>query len=436
MSFRYSTLFISIVAVAVGCQNIEDATPADRNTFIYYYEAAHNLLAVTAEPTATGFAVLGNEILANGNQNTVLFLTDKNGRQTAPLITIPNGYARAMKVVADGFYILGDSLKRNEASSGEVSTFDFLIYSTRLHKLDLAGTLVNSKIIADTVSTSNRTDIFSSALTINSQNELIILGTSKRAGTSTTERPYLVALHPTTLDTLWIRSYDVLDRDYVNTRALHITSNNKLIWATALLRENQSFSRSYLGIPYMSENSTFENFSTLGEQTDQQIFPADIQPVNPTGLGFGVVGTYASTTGENSNMFFVRINNNGSIVEGSEKFYDAVLAARNTTADIDESASTDTGEALTSTRDGGFVLGGSMITTPERGNGGRDIFLIKTDFYGNLIWHKVIGGIGDEKLTSIRELESGDLLICGTNTVSGLSSIFLMKTDANGELKN
>jgi hypothetical protein len=77
-----------------------------------------------------------------------------------------------------------------------------------------------------------------------------------------------------------------------------------------------------------------------------------------------------------------------------------------------------------------------MLTTTTRGNGGLDIFLVKVDGSGNILWNKIIGGDGDETVNSIREAEDGGLVICGSNNLSGLSSIFLIKTDRNGDLKD
>jgi len=77
-----------------------------------------------------------------------------------------------------------------------------------------------------------------------------------------------------------------------------------------------------------------------------------------------------------------------------------------------------------------------MTTTLNRGKGGTDIFLVKVDAQGNVLWNKVLGGAGNETVNSIRETADGGLLICGSNDASDLSSIFVMKTDRNGEMKD
>jgi hypothetical protein len=236
---------------------------------------------------------------------------------------------------------------------------------------------------------------------------------------------------------LWAKEYNTIDRDYVNSNAVYTSPTGKIVWASALLKENQNFSRSYLAIPYVEANSTFENFSQYGETTDQQLYAQDIKPAESSAFGFGVVGTYASPTGGDGNLFFMRVDQFGNVVPGSEKFFDGeLLGTANESISANVSASNDTGNALISTNDGGFVLAGSMQTTTNRGNGGQDILLIKVDGFGNIVWNKVIGGAGDESVKSIRETDDGGLLICGSNNLSGLSSIVVIKTDKNGELKN
>lgn len=425
-----------LMCLCWGCNNIEDAKPEDRSTFIRFYEKAHNVYGITAEEVDGGYAILGNESLANGSQNILFIRTDEHGDRVGDDVVLPGGQAKALKIATDGYYIIGDSIKSNLESS-DVSVYDLVVYSARLFKLNLTGTLVKKVVIADRKNTTNITDIHGGSVTLSGQNEVIILGSFKPAGLSTTEKPYLISLDATTLDTLWYKTYDVLDRDYVNSKSVHIAPSGKVIWATALLKENQNFSRSYLGIPYIQQNSTFENFSQFGEATDQQLYANEIQPSESVAFGYGVIGTYASPTGANSNMFFIRVNQQGNIMEGSERYFDGErFLTGNGTVNAGESSSEDTGDALISTRDGGFILAGSVQTTPNLGKGGKDILLIKIDSQGNILWHKVMGGAGNETVNSIRETADGGLLLCGSNDVSGLSSIFIMKTDANGELNN
>ena len=81
-------------------------------------------------------------------------------------------------------------------------------------------------------------------------------------------------------------------------------------------------------------------------------------------------------------------------------------------------------------------MAGTLTTIPEKGNGGKDILLVKVNAAGDLVWIKTIGGTGDEVPTAITEASNGDLIVCGTNTLSGYASVFLMRADKNGDLKN
>lgn len=426
-------LFIAVALWCLACQNIEDADPAERKTFIRFYEAAHNLYGVTAEPYGDGYLILGNELLANGASNTIIIQTNARGERVGQDVIIPDGSGKALKITSDGYYVLGDSIKLNLESS-DVSVFDLVVSSTRLFKLNSSGTIMKEIVIADPRD-QNITDVFASSLTTNEDGDLIVLGTFKPASVGATEKPFLVSLDPVSLDTNWVKRYEVLDRDYVNTRSVHMNPDGKVIWATALLKESGNFSRSYIGVPFLPENSTFENFSQFGEQTDQQLYPRDIQP--SAGNIYGVIGSYATPSGTNGNMFFIRVSQDGDIIPGSQRFFDGEsLLFSNESVPEGESQSEDTGDAIIATSDGGYVLAGSMLTTPNRGNGGKDLLLIKVNSQGQILWNKIIGGAGDETVSSIRETSDRSLLICGSNNVSGLSSIFMIKTDANGDLKD
>ncbi len=211
-----------------------------------------------------------------------------------------------------------------------------------------------------------------------------------------------------------------------------MSSTNNVLWATTSQQSSLSLTTGWLSIVYtgIGSNTTFKNNSKYGENVDNHFYTgSDMQR---SGIGFGVVGTYASTDNTNSNIYFVRVDDYGT-VQGEAKYFDGINLAL---SDGNVSESEDSGNAITGTQDGSFVIGGSMLSTPTKGNGGKDIVLIKVDAFGEFLWNRLIGGSGDEVVGSIRETSDGGLLVCGTNKVNGLSSIFIMKTDKNGELIN
>jgi hypothetical protein len=141
----------------------------------------------------------------------------------------------------------------------------------------------------------------------------------------------------------------------------------------------------------------------------------------------------------NGNIYFFRLDASLNVITGSERYIDGEQLIRNGNM-LDASARTtsgslDEGLAIAATDDG-FLLAGTVTSTPTVGNGGKDLLLIKLDAFGNLMWKKLIGGSGDETVASVRQTPDKGYLICGSNTVNGLSTIMLLKTDVNGNLDN
>ncbi len=83
------------------------------------------------------------------------------------------------------------------------------------------------------------------------------------------------------------------------------------------------------------------------------------------------------------------------------------------------------------TFDGGYIIFGR---TDSYGAGESDAFLIKTDAIGDTIWTRTYGGNNIDSPANVQQTTDGGYILCGTtysHTV-GLSDIFLIKTDASG----
>lgn len=84
------------------------------------------------------------------------------------------------------------------------------------------------------------------------------------------------------------------------------------------------------------------------------------------------------------------------------------------------------------TVDGNFLTVG---TTDGFGSGGN-AFIMKADLNGNILWTKDYSGINGEVIFDIKEIASGNLIMCGLTGSYGAGSTdaFVMKTDSIGNL--
>jgi len=97
-------------------------------------------------------------------------------------------------------------------------------------------------------------------------------------------------------------------------------------------------------------------------------------------------------------------------------------------------SSTDWGESVYQTADGGYIVVGEANSF---GVNGSDVYLIKTDPDGNLLWNRTFGGENYDWGESVQQTADGGYIIVGvTNSSgSGRNDVYIIKTDSNGNLQ-
>lgn len=430
-SFLQKGLLLFLIT---SCSNLLDSEVGQRNTFIKLYNGIFGIEASAIEPTPDGYVILGTlRTNVDSVYYSVAFKTDKQGNRIGDIqyYLAYNGFTgKAIKTLPDnsGYLIVGERLNRNQAR-------------TPADNIDIYASLmlpVNNDLVAGTPRYRRddnpvdplgiRIDYRASSLTmVPGKNEVIVLGTYQRNNTEP-ERPYLQSYN-TNLGILnWTQDFESEIRSFRNSKSVHY-NNGKITWASAVSLVSGSFNFGYVSIPTVKEASVFINNSQLGNN-DQLFLPSDICTSSLTDLGYGLVGTRSNTDGSNANIFFMRVDANGNINTSSLIYFDTILSGKNEAVTPSTSEVLDFGSAITATSDGGYVLAGHFITS----NGTSDIVLIKLDALGNQLWLKTLGGTGSEVVSNILETEDGGLLICGTHTIGLVPSIFLIKTNTNGEL--
>ncbi|OPL19327.1 MAG: hypothetical protein AVO35_11315 [Candidatus Aegiribacteria sp. MLS_C] len=134
--------------------------------------------------------------------------------------------------------------------------------------------------------------------------------------------------------------------------------------------------------------------------------------------GFAMVGFTSSAGAGEDDVWLVRTDSSGNMLW--QQTYGGT--------------SDDRGYSLAQTSDGGFILGGWTFSF---GAGMADIWLIKTDGNGNLEWDREFGTTsGFERCYPVIQTSDGSYVIAGETDNNGTtySDIWLLKTDGDGDI--
>lgn len=93
----------------------------------------------------------------------------------------------------------------------------------------------------------------------------------------------------------------------------------------------------------------------------------------------------------------------------------------------------DEGCAVRQTNDMGYIVVGN---TSSFGNGGYDVYLIRTDMNGEMLWSKTYGGTSDDYGYDVKQTTDGGFILTGkTLNFSAINhDVYLIKTNGDGDL--
>jgi len=434
--------FAILLLIAAGCTNIQDAQPENRNSFVYFYPSTLNSISVASALDQDGGVVMigyrSNSLIDLTNPTMVVIKTDARGKTVWQKeftdAATDSLYGKAVKPVADGYLIAADRIKVKLNTATNVTTTD---YSIHFYKMDLQGNITFT--FEQNESSGN---YFANSITTDASGSVVLLGTK----VSGLNRESVVSIFTPTgsgYTLSWSQAFDLQTRNYTNGRSVQLTPDNNIIWASSIT--TNATARSYAAFPVVAPGSTFTNNRLLGENDDtNNLLVNDLQRNN---VGFASIGTnytiISGTNTTNNNFFFARLANDGNVIPGSIKYYDGGVEI--TTPDLSAAENNtieDVGLAVAPSTDGGYLLAGYLESRPAsgslaaRGNGGKDVLLVKIDGFGNVQWTKTYGGSGDEVVNTAMQAPDGGFIVTGTNTLQGFASMFAMKVNASGDLNN
>ena len=132
--------------------------------------------------------------------------------------------------------------------------------------------------------------------------------------------------------------------------------------------------------------------------------------------GFVLAGFTVSLENMDSNMILIKTNSNGELE------WNQTIGG----------TGPETANCVIETFDGGFAVGGDTFSF---GAGGSDFFLVKTDNMGNVEWNQTFGGQGGESVQSLIQVADGGYVLTGGITSNSDSmDVWLVKTDSAGNM--
>jgi len=296
-----------------------------------------------------------------------------------------------------------------------------------------------------------------SALKVTSDNQFIIAGSTGSKGAGGYD-VYLLKIDQNG-DTIWTRTYggiededgcdviETIDGGYLvvgGTRsfatgsssmyAIKTNSVGDTLWTKTYTKKSSNICSS---VVQLSDSGYFFVGQTL---LPGQISTSDCYFVR-TDMAGDTIWTKTYGGADYDGAFLVYKENGGNIViSGTTKSFgaggfDIFLSMFNINGEeiwikTYGGALDDYGGIFSPTTDGGYIISGY---TENYGAGNQDMFLIKTDTFGDTLWTRTFGGYNDEWSGSvIQTLDNGFIISGYSNSFGNGIEVYLVKTNPEG----
>ena len=141
-----------------------------------------------------------------------------------------------------------------------------------------------------------------------------------------------------------------------------------------------------------------------------------------------IAGSTASSGAGGTDVWLIKVSQRLNVFPGLGSYYQDSIVWRKTFGGPQD----DLAKSVIQSNDGNLILVGQ---TKSYGVGGFDIYILKVDTDGNLIWNNTYGTAQDDGANAVTQATDGGYVIAGyTTSETGISSAYLIKTNSQGQL--
>lgn len=415
MRRRFYVLFLFTL---LSCFSEDNADLGGNFSFVRYFNGGGDDVAVAIKETEDkGYIILANTTV-DGATKIKLIKTDELGNKEWSELYVPQAipgntntlsyFGYGMDVLPganDGFVITGAYI--NEDGKSEL----LLLTVSEDGELNASETFENPKLTQGYQGKAVK-------VSKDASNNLVYLVLANVL--NSTDEDMALAEIKSDLTAGWVQTYGAGEADLTN--KLFIDDAGKVLWGGTVQHSGGTDMR-FVRTEQNRQNTDFD--LPIGSPG----FDERGNDICSFGFGYAMIGnTNELSGGGDRDILFKLLAQDGSVI--SSQAFEIKIGE-------DKVPGNKTGNAITSTQDGGLLLACTVPSNSELkfGRGEADIYLMKIYGDGTVIWEKSIGSTKAEQSVAVLQSSDGGYIILATSDFAGLGTVMLMKTDKNGDIQ-